>query len=238
RAALIEQVEAGALAESDLPRDLLTLVAMHIDPVHAADPAVGLRDAMVVFRGGSESPSQALTLAVPYLRLWVKEHPEDESRCADPDFVLAVMNETLRVGIGSSMTIRQANADLVLSSGKRIAAGQYILVRRHAVNRDPIYGPDAGRFNPHRQVPDGVYPYGVAFGSGPHMCFGVPIVLGNEGIDGSLVYMLRRLYELGVRPDPHNPPTRRSYDMHTELRAADMTHYGTYPVLIGRAPFR
>jgi len=233
RREMIQSVEAGEMAEDDLPRDLTTLIAMHLDPAHEADPEIGLRDAMVVFRGGSESPSQGLTFAVHYLTQWLAKHPEDQSRCTDPDFVLAVINETLRVGIGSSMTIRHAVEDLTLSSGKEIKAGQYILVRRHAVNRDPIYGPDAGEFNPHRQVPDGVYPYGVAFGSGPHMCFGVPIVLGNEGIDGSLVYQLRRLYELGIRPDPDNPPTRRTYDLHTEVRAQDMTHFGTYPVLLG-----
>lgn len=225
---LVAQVERGELAEEELPHDLLTLIAAHIDPtLSEADPQVGLREAMSAFRPASETPSQALSHAVDHLDAWFAAHPADLARRDDPEFLLAAVNETLRLGVSSTMLLRRAVTDIELSSGVAIREGQFVIIRTRAVNRDPIYGADAGEFNPSRPAVEGVYAFGVAFGSGPHMCFGIPLVLGKEGLDGSLVYILRSLYSVGVRPDPANPSTRRSY------ARKDMNQYGTYPVLVG-----
>ena len=227
RIELLRQVEAGDLPEDELPHDLLTLIAAHADPSWSDDPGVGLREAMSAFRPASETPSQALSHTVDYLDRWFAQHPDDQARCTEPEFLLAALNETLRLGISSTMLLRTAVEDVVLSSGVEIRAGQYVVIRTRAVNRDTVFGPDAGEFNPYRPEVEGVYPFGTAFGSGPHMCFGIPLVLGKEGLDGSLVYILRSLYEVGIRPDPTRPPTRRSY------ARKDMNQYGTYPVLLG-----
>lgn len=225
---LLRKVETGELAEEELPRDLLTLIAAHADPTLSGDPVVGMREAMMNFSAASGTSAQALARAVHHLTAWFKTHPEDRSRLGDPDFLLAVTNETLRMGANQSLLLRRAIEDLVLSSGREIKAGQYVIIRNRAASRDPLFGPDAGEFNPYRRVPDGMYPYGLAFGSGPHMCFGMPLVLGNEGIDGSLVHMLKRLYEVGVRPDPSGRPTMESHE-----RADMPDKFGTYPVLLG-----
>ena len=77
-------------------------------------------------------------------------------------------------------------------------------------NRDPqAFGPTAEMFDPRRQVPSGVYPYGVAFGSGRHMCFGLPIVLGSDGTNGSHAQMLKAFFEAGVSRHPTAKPFKK-----------------------------
>jgi hypothetical protein len=79
-----------------------------------------------------------------------------------------------------------------------------------------VYGPDANHFNPRRKAPEGFYPFGLAFGSGDHMCQGLPIVLGVEGIDGTLLLVLQTLYASGLSRDrmraPSKVPIRDSYE--------------------------
>ena len=41
---------------------------------------------------------------------------------------------------------------------------------------------------------------------GTHMCFGMPIVMGTGGIDGSLIYVLKKLFAADVLPDESVPP--------------------------------
>jgi cytochrome P450 len=99
------------------------------------------------------------------------------------------------------------NKDVTLSSGRRLEAGQMIAIRAGEAARDPsIFGEDADRFNPRRQVVPGVYPFGLAFASGRHMCFGLPLVVGSGGVDGMLVHTLKALYGAGMRADSEREP--------------------------------
>lgn len=56
------------------------------------------------------------------------------------------------------------------------------------------------------------------------MCFGFPLVIGQEGADGSLVHTLRALLDAGLQPDPGRPPRKRS---HTHKDT-----YLSYPILL------
>ena len=97
-------------------------------------------------------------------------------------------------------------------------------------NRDKgVFGADAHVFNPYRAAPHGQRPWGLTFGSGPHICIGRPLVTGqssqggddNSATYGTMVRMTRALYEAGVILDPDHPPKRVTesyYDAYSEMR--------------------
>jgi len=84
-----------------------------------------------------------------------------------------------------------------------------------AANIDPeVFGSDATRFDPHRELSDSARPAGVAFGGGPHMCIGRSMAAGfragaTDAPSGMLPQLLRGLVAAGVRLDPTNPPVLR-----------------------------
>jgi len=58
-----------------------------------------------------------------------------------------------------------------------VTIGQTVLIDRTAIHRDTtVFGPDADAFNPHRETPSRIAPYGLAFGGGRHQCIGKPLV--------------------------------------------------------------
>lgn len=230
RRAVVARHEAGEIAESDLPADFLTLVAAHGDPALDEDPDLPIRHVIMDFlHAGTGTSAGAVVQAVDELERWCAGHPEDRERRSDPEFLSRVVNEVLRLHSANPAEVRRALEDVTLSGGTVVRAGQYAALRTGLANRDrTVFGPDAERFDPQRVVPVGTYPYGVAFGSGPHMCYGLPLAVGSEGTDGNIVLILRRLYELGVRKDPEREARYRP-----ALAHADLKSFESYPVLLG-----
>ena len=228
RRALVARHDAGELGDDDLPRDFLTMVAAHADPRFDDEPDLPVRHAIVdLLHAGTGTTVGALVRAIGELDRHLRAHPDDLPLRTDPAFLSAAVNETVRLHSANPAEIRRALIDLTLGGGTQVRAGQIVALRTGYANRDrTVFGEDAERFDPHRQVPAGVYPYGVAFGSGPHMCYGVPLVLGDEGTDGNLVCLLKRLYAVGVRPDPDRRPHTRETIAHADLKTID-----SYPVV-------
>ena len=228
RRALVARHEAGELTDADLPDDFLTLVAAHADPRFDDEPDLAVRHAIVdLLHAGTGTTVGALVRAIDELDRYFRVHPEDRARRADPAFLAGAVNETLRLHSANPAEIRRATVDVTLRGGTRIEAGQFVALRTGYANRDrTVFGEDAERFDPHRSIPAGVYPYGVAFGSGPHMCYGVPLVMGNDGPDGNLVCLVQRLHAAGIRPDPDRPARSRRAIAHADLKTVD-----SYPVV-------
>jgi hypothetical protein len=108
---------------------------------------------------------------------------------------------------------RRADADVELCAHTQLHKGDIAVIRSGPASVEPgVYGDDAATFNPYREVPAGHYPHGLAFGTGSHMCYGMPIVMGSEGLDGSLVYLTKILMTAGVGRDPKYayPPLEES----------------------------
>jgi hypothetical protein len=125
--------------------------------------------------------------------------------------------------VASPARIRTATRDVTLESGREIKAGDNVALWFIPANQDPAhFGSDAAQFNPRRET-SGASPWGLAFGSGVHMCPGRPLVTGSRSptgktdADGTLVSIARRLYESGFALDPHDPPRRDA-----------STHYPVY----------
>jgi cytochrome P450 len=224
---LLGRVEAGEIAAEDLPYNLMTLMSAHEDPAWE-DVGIAVKDSLVILRAGVNSSTQAICRALDELRGWLPEHPEDAERLGDPEFLLSVVNETLRLHPNLPAKLRRATADVVLkSTGETIPEGACAVLWTGQNNRDvTVFGSDADEFNPRRELPPGVFAHGLSFGVGPHRCYGVPIVLGNDGIDGSLVHVLCELLACDVRPDP-----RAEVDFEGRVLPSV---YSSYPVLLTR----
>ena len=227
RRRLLEDVAADRRPESDLPQDVMTLIAAHADP-NWVDDGVAVREILLVMRAVVSSSTQAMLWTVQDLNTWLPEHPEDEALLTDDAFLIGAINDSLRFHPASPGFIRVALDNVTLSTGRRLERGQMIAIRAHEAARDPtLFGEDADRFNPRRQVGPGVYPYGLAFASGRHMCFGLPLVVGNRGMDGMLVHTLKALYGAGMRPDPERQPTL--------VEGLAQERFESYPVVFATA---
>jgi cytochrome P450 len=220
------QFEAGELQESELPHDLMLLLVAHADP-EWADTDLAAREALSMTVAPVSSSVQSAAYTMTDLSRWFVKHPEDYERRTDRAFLLRAFEESLRLHVLGGLMFRQAAQDITLAAGTEFRAGQWAALRLMSGNHDPsVYGQDANEFNPWRAVPPGIAPYGLSFGAGAHMCYGIPIVLGNEGIDGSSVYVLQSLYKLGAEPDPFNPAR-----VEDTIRPEATAFYERYPIV-------
>jgi cytochrome P450 len=217
RLELVRRLEAGEISEEDLPKDLTMLIARRADPAWE-DPALAEREVLLLLAGSVHTTSSAVMWTLREIFAWLEEHPDEESRLEDDDFILGAAREALRLHPVAPASPRLAVEDVELKSGAEIPDGAIALIRSGFASTEPsIYGEDAMEFNPDREVPPGIYEFGFAFGTGSHMCYGLPIVMGTNGLDGSLGYMLKAMLGAGARPDPEAPmppvgPTRGDYD--------------------------
>jgi cytochrome P450 len=221
---LVARCIAGELAEDQLPVDLITMIALKADPAWE-DEGQQVRDALNYLSGATSTTLHPLGPAIDELETWFEAHPEDVRLSLDPTFMSGAMNEVLRLYPATPIAFRVATAKVTLPSGIEIQNGETVALDKQAANTDEsAYGPDALIFDPRREVLTGVYPYGLTFGSGAHMCPGLPVVLGAEGIDGSHVHLLIALYSAGVQRDRSAPALRTD-----GFKSAT---YRTYPIVL------
>jgi hypothetical protein len=122
-------------------------------------------------------------------------HPSALERLRhDPAMLPTAIEELLRYESPSQQTTRIAPEDLVLG-GQQIERGQSVIAVMGAANRDPARFADPDRFDPTRQ--DNRH---LAFGWGPHFCFGAP--LGRIEAQIAFETLLTRLPELELGGGP------------------------------------
>jgi cytochrome P450 len=225
RANLVAAVTRGERNESELPRDLLTLLASHADP-EWADAELALREAVTdILFAGTANSVHSMVHAVDELFRWLAAHPEDRPLVTDPTFLARAVGEALRVHVINTAFYRLATEDVELTGGVRIPAGTTVRLGIRTANLDPaVFGADAGVFNPRRELPPGAYPYGLAFGSGVHMCYGLNVVLGPDQVSGTHPHVLRELFQSGIAANPDRPPRRPA--------GSDRDVFESYPVLL------
>lgn len=99
----------------------------------------------------------------------------------------AILHELLRLDPVVTMLYRQADQATELGA-QLFPAGTGFAVNIQAANADPeVMGADAEQLCPHRQLPRGVQPQGLAFGDGPHRCPGAFLAIKESDM------FLRRL---------------------------------------------
>lgn len=236
RRTLIAQHAAGEMEEADLPRDVLTILLRNQDNLNLP-PHVIRREIAFYLLAGAHTSASAMVRATHHVFEWIAAHPEDVARMdADRQFVQRCVHETIRLEPSSPVGMRWALADLTLSDGRYVPAGSKVVIDLMAVNRDvSVFGDDAALFNPYRTLPDGVFPYGLSFGSGMHACIGQDLAGGvlphaqsdpDEHLHGLVSGAVQALITHGARPDPHNPPQMSA--------ATKRPYWGSYPVTFTR----
>lgn len=225
RLALVERSRSGEVDPATMPVDYLTIVARAADARLAEDVDLALREAIVdLLHAGTGTTAGAVAHMIDELARHVAADPGDAARLDDPEFLAAAASETLRLHVANPAEVRRAREDLTLSGGTLIRAGQLAALRTGIANRDPaVFGPDVDLFDPRRRVAPGVNPYGVAFGAGPHMCYGLPLAIGNRVADGNIVAIVSRCLAAGIEPDPDRPSQPRPGFAHADLRGFE--HY-------------
>ena len=212
RQALVKSYQTGDLPEKDLPLDLITLMLLHKS--EDWDDDLIARESILYLAGATFTTSAATSHAVIELDRWLRSHPEDEAALDDPTFLRGVCNETLRLHAGIPALVRRARVDTTLADGTCVGAGECVALNIGAANRDPdVYGTDADEFDPRRRQDGHHRPYGLAFGSGRHVCIGRPLVTTVQGdlaekgdTDRIMLLILRALYRHGLKLDTDRSP--------------------------------
>lgn len=226
------RIDAGEIADDDVPNSLLKLVAAGAAP-EWADEANAVVESTLLFAASVGTSTQSIIQTIDFLQAWFADHPGDRGRRTDPTFLLHCLQETIRLRAPfSPYTTRLSLEENELSDGSVIHPGQELHIEWVAANRDAeVFGPDADGFNPDRATPaNGTPRYGYGFGLGTHQCYGLRVVVGNDGKGGAHVMLLQKLMAAGVRPDPDNPPTGLQKDM-SKFSIEDIPRYTRYPAI-------
>lgn len=189
--------------------DLIELLLVH-QQAQAMDAEKILRESIHYLAASAHTSATVVVHACHEIWAWIAAHPEDGARLADPAFMQACMNETMRLWPPSGWQFRMAADDLHLASGRVVHKGERLGLNLIRANRDPaVFGADADRFDPRRQVPKRVPSFGLAFGDGEHVCIGKRLAAGAQapaGANGILAAIGIALFAAGVRPHPTRAP--------------------------------
>jgi cytochrome P450 len=241
RAALVERHRGGELAESELPRDILTVLL-----VHRSDPSLELEDDGRVVRevatylqGGTHTSSQTLINTLDLLFPLAERDPGILRRLVDDRlFAQRCIHETLRLRPTTPKIRRRAEADLTIG-GREIPRDSMVVLNAAAANRETaLFGDDAEVFNPDRAVVDDVPRWGLSFGAGAHQCpgrlvaGGLPVPSSFEvdadHLFGLVAQMVQEVVRRGVRPDPDRKPV-------PDTRTERYTRWAAYHVIFPAA---
>ncbi len=148
-----------------------------------------IANTIVTMVGGQETTTNLIGNGI----LTLLRNPAEMDRLrSDPELIISGVEELLRYESPSQHTARITPQDVVMG-GKQIRKGEAVIAVMAAANRDPDRFPDPDRLNLSRT--DNRH---VAFGWGPHFCFGAPLAR----IEGQVAFatMLRRLHGLSLPP--------------------------------------
>ena len=233
RKALLRDLEAGEIQEEDLPKDILMVLLRNQDKIPMDRASIRREIAFLLLAGGHTSAT-AFNRVIHNIFKWIEDHPEDTSRAYnDRLFLQRSTHETIRLQPSSPIAARWALEDTTLRSGIEIKEGDRVVIDLEAVNRDKeLFGQDAEYFNPDRELPDGVSPWGLSFGQGTHACIGQDLAVGlafspekslDDHLFGLVPVAIQTMFLNGCRPDPENPPEMDD--------STTRPYFGKYPVI-------
>lgn len=225
RRALVDGFRAGNVKKEALPRDVLTQLMLH--PREDWDDRLLLRETSIYLTASIGTTARALTNAVDEILRWIKRNPDHADLMSDPKSQRLAVEEALRMHPALPAMPRLATADATLPSGQFIPKGTQLAVMLTPLGRDKtVFGADADVFDPFRykRLPDGVPPYGLAFGGGAHTCMGRRLAVGpaieapaGSANFGTLHTLVATFFAAGVELDPLDPPLRNEQSFYDEF---------------------
>lgn len=215
----------------ELPNDILSTLLSRTDKIQLSDEVLR-REIAFFLQAGAHSSANATVHAVHEILSWCDAHQQRrEQVVSDPVLLQRSVHESLRLHPASPVAQRRAETDTEVL-GQPVQQGDLVVVDLHQANRDAdVFGVDADNFNPHRQLPAGVWPWGLSFGYGTHACLGRDLdggVVPKVGSDpatiqmGIVPLMVRTLLEHGAQWIPGQPPQPDP--------ATTRPNFGVYPV--------
>ncbi len=239
REELLDAVTRGEAEKDALPRDVLTVILKAQDELQLDDEQLP-REIGFYMQAGAHSTANSVVHALEEILSWANDNAARWERLEDPAFVQKCVHESLRLHPASPEAWRKTTCPMhVAGAGEReLPEGDRVELDLFQANRDPaIFGADADRFDPDREVPTGVMRSGLAFGIGVHTCLGRELdggVLVRPGMDpekvqfGIVPLIVNKLLELGARKVPDDPPVP---DPKTSR-----PNWGRYPVQFTKEP--
>lgn len=232
RRRLLERVAAGEADEAELPRDVLTVLLRNQDDLELP-PDVVLRETCFFLLAGAHTSATAFVRTLDAV-FDLGDEAVARAR-TDLGFLQRCVHETVRLHPSSPVAMRWALEDVELPSGTRIAAGDKVVIDLVAANTDEAaFGPSARAFDPTRQLPAGVAPWGLSFGLGMHACIGQELAAGLDAMGGAIdddhlvglvPLAVQALLAADGRRDPDDPPV---LDPQSERG-----YWTRYPVVLG-----
>jgi cytochrome P450 len=234
RQGLLAQLEHGEISEDDLPRDVLVELLRNRSET-PIEPDVLMKEIGFFLLAGAFTSIHTFSHAMHEIFCWRVSHPEDAQRYRDdPLFLQKAIHESMRLHPSSPTAGRRPTCPVQLPTGDQATPADHVSVDLLSANRDPkIFGADAADYCPHRDIPRGIGPYGLSFGTGMHACIGLNLAAGtlpkadtvaSEHQLGTVTLIARELIRHGARPDPDQPGVVD--------RSTIRNNWASYPILL------
>ena len=176
------------------PRDdfLSRFIANQVERDGALNLPYLITETNLLLVAGNETTSRLITNAL----LLLLRNPDQLAKLqADLSLVQNTIEEALRFEAPTQWTNRTSVADTEVN-GVPIPAGSTMVLLYGSANREPeVWGADANQFRIDRPE---VQKKHVAFGGGPHLCFGAPLARVESAI--SLEALITRLKNIRLAP--------------------------------------
>lgn len=240
RAEALATLARGELDEAELPSDVLTVLLRNVDDL-ALPHDVVLRETCFYLLAGAHTSATAFVRTLDAVFAMDRGASSSTQQALDAaaaredvEFLRRCVHETVRLHPSSPVAMRWALADVELRSGRRIAAGDKVVVDLVAANRDPeIFGEHADRFDLRRTLPEGVAPWALSFGTGMHACIGQDLAAGTlhthddtgPELHGLVAVAVATVLRAGVAPDPDAPAQLDP--------SSERGYWSSYPVRFG-----
>jgi cytochrome P450 len=234
RQELIDAFQRGELEETDLPRDILTILLLNAEQLPMADEMM-VREVAFFYLAASHTSVHTIVHAVNELFTWYADKPEEALQLADDlPLLQRFVLESMRLHPSSPVAMRRAEAPVTLGDTEA-ATGERVIIDLQAANRDEsVFGEDAAQFNPFRERPARINPAGLSFGGGMHVCLGLNLVAGTllkpgQEFDpdnhqfGTITLIIAELLRRGMQPHPEKKPEK--------IAASERDAWQSYPVL-------
>lgn len=180
------KIDARRAAPTD---DLLSdIVNARLAGERPLDDAEILSVAQQLMVAGNETTTHSLAGGLVHLA----QNPDAQAKVrAHPEIIPNMIEEILRLDTPTAGMWRAVKADCTLG-GHAFTAGEMIMLRYAAANRDPARFPDPDRFDPER----GNARTHLAFGKGIHMCVGN--MLSRKEMTVAFEQLLARLDDIRI----------------------------------------